>query len=73
MYLCHLRQSVFRIDVFDADIQIPETKVEALLPFPAPQPEGPGELGRKLYLKFLKGHFCSNTIGRSFVRRLIKR
>ena len=47
--------------------------MEALLPFPAAPPEGPGELARRLYLKFFKGHFFSNTIGQSFVRRLIKR
>ena len=28
-------------------IQIPETKLQALLPFPAPPPERPGELARR--------------------------
>ena len=31
-------------------IQIPETQLQALLPFPAPPPERPGELVRKLML-----------------------
>ena len=29
----HLRQSAFCIDLFDADIQIPETWLQAFLPF----------------------------------------
>ena len=32
------------IDFFDTDIQIPETWLRALLPFPTPPPERPGEL-----------------------------
>ena len=49
-YKCHLPQSAFRIDVFAADIQIPEMHLllQALLPFPAPPPERPGELTRRL-------------------------
>ena len=31
-------------------IQIPETKLQALLPFPAPPPERPGQLARRLLL-----------------------
>ena len=38
----------FCIDFFDADIQIPETQLLALLPFPVPPPERPGELTRRL-------------------------
>ena len=45
----HLRQSAFRIDFFDVDIQIPEARLQALLPIPAPPPERPGELARRLY------------------------
>ena len=30
-------QSAFRVDFFKADIQIPETQLQALLPFPAPE------------------------------------
>ena len=30
-------------------IQIPETQLQALLPFPAPPPECPGELARRLW------------------------
>ena len=37
----YLGQSAFRIDFFDANIQIPETYLQALLPFPAPPPERP--------------------------------
>ena len=33
-YLCHFCQSGFRIDFFDADIQIPESWLQALLPLP---------------------------------------
>ena len=29
-------------------IQIPETQLQAVLPFPAPSPERPGELARRL-------------------------
>ena len=32
------------LDFSDADIQIPERQLQALLPFPAPSPERPGEL-----------------------------
>ena len=35
-------------------IQIPETQLQALLPFPAPPPERPGELARKLFLFYLR-------------------
>ena len=44
----HLRQSAFRIDFFDASIQVPETYLQALLPFAAPPPERLGELARRL-------------------------
>ena len=37
-------------------IQIPETQLQALLPFPAPPPERPGELARRLFL------FCQKKI-----------
>ena len=33
---------------FGGGIQIPETQLQALLPFPAPPPERPGELARRL-------------------------
>ena len=36
--------SAFGIDSFDADIQIPETQLRALLLFPTPPLERPGEL-----------------------------
>ena len=39
--LCHLRQWAFHIDFSDADIQIPETLLQAILPFL-------GELARRL-------------------------
>ena len=48
-YQYHLSQSAFRIDFFDADIQIPILQLQALLPFPAP--ECPGELARRLEVK----------------------
>ena len=35
-------------------IHIPETQLQALLPFPAPPPEHPGELARKLFLFYLR-------------------
>ena len=35
-------------------IQIPETQLQALLPFPAPPPERPEELARKLFLFYLR-------------------
>ena len=40
-------------DFFDADIQIPETELQALLPFLAPPPERLAELARRLYLKLI--------------------
>jgi len=36
------------MDSFDAEIQIPETQLQALLPFPAQPPERPGKLARML-------------------------
>ena len=36
------------IDFFDTDIQIPETWLQALLPFPTPPPEHLGELAHRL-------------------------
>ena len=39
--------------LFDADIQIPDTELQALLPFLAPPPERLTELARRLYLKLL--------------------
>ena len=41
-----ISQRLFRF--VDVDIQIPETQLQALLPFPAPPPEHPGEVARKL-------------------------
>ena len=40
-------------------IQIPETEtqLQALLPFPAPLPERPGELARKLFLFYVRKKF----------------
>ena len=45
-YWGHLRQSIaFRIDFFDADIQIPETQLQALLFIPTLPPDSaPGSL-----------------------------
>ena len=45
----NLRQSAFCIDIFDADIQIPETSLQALSPFPPSfPPPPPRELARTL-------------------------
>ena len=38
-------------------IQIPETQLQALLPFPAPSPERPGELARRLFLFYVRKKF----------------
>ena len=35
-------------------IQIPGTQLQALLPFPAPPPEGPGELASRLFLIYVR-------------------
>ena len=53
-------------------IQIPETYLQALLSFPAPQPERPGELARRLEAKpraeiaFLSQFFAEFVIPRAF-------
>ena len=64
-YYRHLRQSAFRIDFFSADIEIPETELQAIVPFPAPPPERPGELARKLYFS---QRVSSHGTGWKFVR-----
>ena len=38
-------------------IQIPETQLQALLPIPAPPPERPGELARRLFLFYVRKKF----------------
>ena len=39
-------------------IQIPETKLQALLPFPAPLPEHPGKLACRLVKIMMQVHEC---------------
>ena len=56
----HLK-SAFGIDVFDADMQIPETKLSALIPFPAPPPERPGELARRPEMQFIFQYLSHTT------------
>jgi len=46
----NLHQSAFCINFFNAEIQIPETQLQALLPFPTPPPDRPGELARRLLI-----------------------
>ena len=48
-------------------IQIPETLLQALLPFPAAPPERPGELARRL-LKNEKDGFPARTIKYEYSR-----
>ena len=60
-----LRQSPFRIDFFDADIQIPETWLQALLSFPNPPLGRLGELARRLTLLWDLNYFLMWTL--SFV------
>ena len=43
-------------------IQIPEEYLQALLPFPAPPPERPGELARRPGAIFLETGKGSNTV-----------
>ena len=40
-------------------IQIPETQLQALLPFAAPSPERPGELARRLFLFYVRKKFST--------------
>ena len=39
------------------EIQIPETQLQARLPFPVPPPERPGELARRLFLFYVRKKF----------------
>ena len=41
-------------------IQIPETKLQALLPFPAPLPEHPRKLARRLVKIMMQVHECQS-------------
>ena len=51
---------------FDADIQIPQTQLQALLPFLAPPPERPGELTRRHtkqgHFKIKRGNSTARTV-----------
>ena len=41
----------------EGGIQIQETQLQALLPFPVPPPERPGELARRLFLFYVRKKF----------------
>ena len=48
MSYCFTQIDIMQNKCMNADIQIPETWLQALLPFPAPLPECPRELARRL-------------------------
>ena len=48
MSYCFTQIDIMQNKCMNADIQIPETQLQALLPFPAPLPECPRELARRL-------------------------